>query len=216
MEKPENYPSKYQKDTLVDGGRGQPSIVETAPGKQIVNTPTVKEVKELAGYEHEPGPIPTPYELTAAKLAAVLVGSAHVVINEGEHGTQQEGKLVADLDQDVLDFLFPKDIPTSKITHDPGTTNTIITVEPGTIDTTHAYHVYLEIEGTGTHYGADFTVFAYNGSTCITTFNILPPNAEEPLVGFASFDDQGALNIDIPVVMTPKSESTLIYVKRVI
>lgn len=204
----ENYPSKFQKDIVVDGGRKQEAIVNTTPGKQVVNLPEVKDVKGLAGVEHGAGPIPTPYELTAQKLHEVLNGSESIVADVSEDGK----KIIVKIDEEVLDFILPKEVPTSKIIHEADATHTTITIESGVFDVTHCYDIKIEIEGNGVHYGIVTSVFPYDGSEAIVTTHLTVNGTTEEV--FASMSSNGVVNIIVPFVMTPESETTTIFYKR--
>lgn len=201
-----NYKQEFEKK---QGEHSTPVIVVTEPHSKRSN---VDEIEEPG----KPTPPPTPeYELTAEKLAAVLKGSQTIVIDEPEVA---DGKLYAKIDEEIVDFILPQEVSPSKITHEVGDSNTIITTEAGVFDADNGYHVYLEIEGSGTHYGADFTVFPYNQSTCLTVFNMVIENGGVSSVKecYGSLNEQGQLVIDLPIVMTPESQNTVIHFKRII
>lgn len=197
-----DYKQEFEKK---QGEHSTPVHVITEPYKKRSNYDDVEEVGKPF--------IPTPeYELTAEKLGAVLKGSQTVVIDEPE---VHDGKLYAKIDEEVLEFILPQEINPTYISHEVGTTNTVITTDVGVLDADYGYHVYLEIESSGVHYGADFTVYPYNQDTCLSVFSMLL-GGEEPSLCFGSLNEQGQLVIDLPVVMTPESQDTIIHVKRVI
>ena len=184
------------------------AVVVTKKQKQLKDHVLMKEVKKI-GKKGEESPV---YKLTAQDLIKVLKAAQgrHIVVDLDE----DHEKVVVALDHDVEEFLFPKEIATAKITHEVGQSNTVIVVAPGEIDAGNSYHLYLEIEGEGAHYGADVTIFAYNGATCLSPFSILVDGQVE--TGFASIDSTGQINLDVPMVMTPESQATHIYIKRVV
>lgn len=149
-------------------------------------------------------------DLTPAKLESILKGSESIVVDRSEDGEHT----VVSIDEDVLDFILPKEVPLAKIVHEPSTANTIITVEPGVLSDEHGYFVTLEVEGEGSHFGASFTVFPYNDSQCLTAFHMLVDNDVKEC--FAHLGSDGSLVIDIPTVMTPESQDTIIHFKRII
>mgnify|MGYP003296734238 CR=1 FL=1 len=148
--------------------------------------------------------------LTPDTLLNILEGSESISVDLNEDGDKVQVKI----DEDLMDFILPKEVPVASIDHEVGESNTIIVVKPGIFDDDNGYHVYLEVEGSGSHYGADFTVFPYNTATCITPFHMLIDNDVKEC--FASLNENGQLSIDLPMVMTPESQTTNIHHKRII
>lgn len=197
----------------VDRTKGK-ARVETPEHKQHQNPVIVEDIKDIAVEPGELPPQPEPYVLTVAKLLAVLKGSSHISVDEGQVGTADEDKVVVKVDQDVVDFLFPKEIALADIEHSVTTGNTVITTSAEILDHQHSYDVTLEIEGDGSHYGAKFTVFANNGSTCLSVFYLDVEGEIKEC--FASMDNQGSLHINLPFEMAPESQDTIITFKRAI
>lgn len=146
----------------------------------------------------------------AGDVLDVLRGSDHITVDVAEDGQH----IVLDLDRDVLDFIFPFEIPTSAITHEVGETNTVVVINSDKIDAQHHYQVIFEVEGEGLHYGCDFVVFPENSAQCLIS-KLVTIGGEE-LTLYASMEDNGVINITVPAVMHPESEDTKVFVKRVI
>lgn len=139
-----------------------------------------------------------------------LIGSEYIVVDDDETGLNKQVRL----DLDAVEFLVPKKVPLSEIEHEPSTDNTIITVKPGLLNSNYGYHINFEVESTGSHFGASFDVLPYNSAQCLVVFYMLENNDVKEC--FAHLGNDGSLVIDIPVVMTPESQNTVIHYKRVI
>lgn len=188
------YDDEFKKNI---GEHGTPVIYGTRPTqiRSTIDDDTAGEVT----------PIPL-----MGELLGILLGSAHVVVNESE----DRKHIQFDLDQDVIDFIFPVEVPLSKIQHEVGETNTVVVIQPGVLDGDNHYQIIFEVEGAGTHYGCDFVVFPENAAQCIVS-KLITINGEEETL-YATMTSTGQVNITVPVVMQPESETTKIFVKRVI
>lgn len=138
------------------------------------------------------------------------IGSDYIVVDDSESGDEK----VISLDADAVEFLIPKEVPLASIDHDPGETDTLITIAPGLFDVDNGYELLVEIEGSGVHYGFVAHVFPYNGSEAIVT-TLLSVNGTTKEV-YTSMTSGGQVSITVPFVMTPESQDTKIFYKRVI
>lgn len=189
---------------LVRGEESEKAIVETAPRENIVEQPTVNNVKSLvAGRKDEP--------LTPAQLLDLLKGSEFVSVDLSDDGKHVTVKL----DADAIDYLVPVEVPTAKITHEIGESSSTIIVANDVLDADSHYEVIFEIEGTGTHFGSSFTVFPQNASPCFTVGHL--DVGGELKEYYATMNGEGQLSILIDgVVLTPESQTTTIFVKKLI
>lgn len=112
------------------------------------------------------------------------------------------------------EYIIPTKVDDSKIMHDVSQSSTIVSVVAGVLDRDVAYRIYFEVESEGTHFGADFVVFAYNGANCLTPFSMNISGQVKQC--FAHLDNQGKLILDIPAVLDPSSQRTTIHYKKAI
>lgn len=145
-------------------------------------------------------------ELTIAELQKFIKGSDYINFDVAEDGK----KLVISLDQDCVDFLFPIEVADADITTTIAESST--TIEVDGLDETNGYTIYLEIEGSGTHAGASFTVFPYNSATCLTPFKLV---LDSEVDCYGSLDENGKLNISVDAALG-ENDIVKVHYKRVI
>lgn len=112
----------------------------------------------------------------------------------------------------AIKYLVSSELALADFEHEVGTTNTVIVIKPGVLEPEAIYDIALEIEGTGVHYGVSFITFPDNGSQCITTSLLTVNGSTEEC--YATMLSTGQVNLTIPYVMSPQSETTHIYIRK--